>query len=1078
VEFTGLSIETLDSLAVDALPVAICISDREGRIVRCNQRAVELWGRPLTPADLERVSAAAVIRTGQATRDVPLIIERRDGTTIHTRVTVIPITGAHGSAAAAITTFLEIQTDPDSELHRARLAAIVVSSDDAILSKTLDGTIEYWNIGAERMYGYTAEEAIGQHISLIIPSDRRDEEAEVLARLRRGEKIDHFETVRRAKDGRLFDVSMTVSPIKSSDGRVVGASNVARDITEQRLAHQALARSRRRYQRIFETAGVSIWDEDFTAVRAALDELRASGVRDFAVYFSERPEEVERCIGLVRVVDVNETTLRMFGATDKRSLLESLTSVFMPETREIFAQELVALADGRTSFEAESMLRTLHGDRVDVLVSITFPTTGEPADSVLVTLTDITLQKLAEQARRDSEALFHEMADTAPAMLWISDPSGAWTFLSRQWYELTAQEPESALGLGWLNALHPDDRDSAADAVFEATDQRRPFHFECRLLQPDGEPRWTIIAGQPRLGGDGEFLGFVGSAIDITERRKAEEAVIDEVHTRETLSRVGAALASELDPDTLIQSAIDAATALTSAQWGVFFFSAGDDNGNVRDHRAASGVSTDAFPDPSGIAVPSRRHPVIVRIDDLLVAETAEADEVDRRWLPRDVVVRSYLSVPVVSRTGDVRGGVCFGHARAGVFLPKHEQLASGIASWAALALDNASLYKEAQEANRAKDEFIATLSHELRTPLNAMLGWAHMLRANVLPPETQRRALDTLERNVRTQAQLVDDLLDVSRIVAGKLHIKGEDVDLTTTVVSAADTVRPAAVAKGIAFSVVVDPDRQVIVSGDPDRLRQILWNLLTNAVKFTPKGGVVEIELRCSETSASIIVTDTGQGIGQDFLRHVFERFRQADSTASRRHGGLGLGLAIVRHLTEAHGGSVSAESPGEGLGATFTVHLPVHEVRPREQASHSGEPRGTALAGLRLLLVDDEPDTREVLRVLLEIQGATVTVASSAGEALDLLRRRQPTDVLLADIGMPEQDGYALIEAVRALPTPEAIVPAVAVTAYVSSRDRARAFKAGYGWHVAKPVDPDQLVAVVAAAARSQPSSSQPS
>ncbi len=776
-------------------------------------------------------------------------------------------------------------------------------------------------------------------------------------------------------------------------------------------------------------------------------------------------------MGLVRVVDINETTLRMFGATDKRALLASLDTVFTPEARDIFAQELVSLAEGHTGFEAESVLRTLHGDRVDVLVSITFPAPSDPADSVLVTLTDITLQKLAEQARRDSEALFHEMADTAPAMLWISDPTGAWTFLSRQWYELTGQEPENALGLGWLNVLHPDDRDSAADAVFEATDQRRPFHFECRVSQPDADSRWTIIAGQPRIGTDGEFLGFVGSAIDITERRKAEEAVIEEVHTRETLSRVGAALASELDPDTLIQAAIDAATALTSAQWGVFFFSVVDDDGNTHEHRAVSGLAPEAFAGPPDTSDDFHRL-AVVRVDDLL-SDESDAQEINRRWLPQDLLVRSYLSVPVVSRTGDVRGGVCFGHTRAGVFRPKHEQLATGIAAWAALALDNASLYKEAQEANRAKDEFIATLSHELRTPLNAMLGWAHMLRANVLPPETQRRALETLERNVRTQAQLVDDLLDVSRIVAGKLHIKGDEVDLTTVVTSAADTVRPASVAKGIMFRVIADPDQQVIVMGDVDRLRQILWNLLTNAVKFTPKGGRVEIELRATDASASVVVTDTGQGIRQDFLRHVFERFRQADGTASRRHGGLGLGLAIVRHLTEAHGGSVSAESPGEGLGATFTVHLPVREVRTRSKTTQTPEPRGTALAGLRVLLVDDEADTRDVLRVLLEVQGANVTAASSAGEALDLLRR-QPTDVLLADIGMPEQDGYALIEAVRALPAPESVVPAVAVTAYVSSRDRAHAFKAGYGWHVAKPVDPDQLIAVVAAAARSHPSS----
>ena len=1074
----GFSLDTLDSLALEALPIALCVTDRDGRLIRFNRSAEELWGRPPEAADIARGPAAEAIRTGTTVRDVVLVVQRADGSSVLTRVTASPIADSSGTTVAAVSSFIEHTADIDNDINRARLAAIVVSSEDAIISKTLDGVIESWNTGAERVFGFTAEEAIGQHISLIIPPDRQEEEARVLARLRRGEKIEHFETVRRAKDGRLVDVSMSVSPIKGSDGRIVGASHVARDITERRLADEALARSRRRYQRIFETASVSIWEEDFTAVRAALDDLRAAGVRDFARYFAERPDEVERCMGLVRVVDINETTVRMFGAQDKRALLDSITTVYTAEARDVFARELVALAEGQTTFEGESVLRTLRGGRVDVLVSITFPVAGEPADSVLVTLTDITLQKLAEQARRDSEALFHEMADTAPAMLWISDATGAWTFLSRQWYELTGQQPESAFGRGWLDAVHPDDRGSAADAVSEATAARRAFQFECRLLQPEaGEPRWTIIAGQPRRGVDGEFLGFVGSAIDITDRRKAEEVVIEEVHGRETLSRVGATLAAELDPDRLIQSAIDAATALTGAQWGVFLFTAGDESGVTHEHRAASGLPTSAFAEAAFPVGAPQRRAGIVRIDDLTAVEP-DSGETGQRWLPPNMPVRSYLSVPVVSRTGDVRGGLVFGHSRAGMFQPKHETLASGIAAWAALALDNASLYKEAQEANRAKDEFIATLSHELRTPLNAMLGWAHMLRANVLPPETQRRALETLERNVRTQAQLVDDLLDVSRIVAGKLHLKGEDVDLTTVVTSAADTVRPAAAAKGISFRVVADPNRQVIVTGDADRLRQILWNLLNNAVKFTPRGGRVEIELQCTENTATVSVSDTGQGIRPDFLGHVFERFRQADSTASRRHGGLGLGLAIVRHLTEAHGGSVSVESPGEGLGATFTVQLPVREVRTGPKSGECAEARGTALAGLRVLLVDDETDTREVLRVLLEVQGATVITASSAGEALDLLRRH-PTDVLLADIGMPDQDGYALIEAVRALPTSEAIVPAVAVTAYVSARDRARAFKAGYGWHVAKPVDPEQLIAAVSAAARSHPSTStQPS
>ncbi len=1070
-EVTRFSPDALGSQALDALPVAVCIRDRDGRIIRVNQQACALWARTPTVEDLAAYPTEQVFRGGEPLRDASFVLGRDDGSSVPVRVTVAPIADAQGSVVATITTLAEDRSDEDAGLDRARLAAIVVSSDDAIVSKTLDGIITSWNLGAERLFGYSEDEAVGKHISLIIPSDRRDEEAEVLARLRRGEKIDHFETIRQAKNGRRLNVSLTVSPIKSSDGRIVGASKVARDITDRRLADEAIARSRRRYHRIFEGAGVSIWDEDFTAVRAALDDLRASGVRDFDAYFRERPQEIDRFIGLVRVVDVNETTLRMFRAPDKAKLVDSVTTALTKETREVFAQELVALAEGRPRFEAEAELRTVHGERLDVLVSITFPMPGESADNVLVTMTDITAQKRAEQAGRDSAALFHEMADTAPAMLWISDASGAWTFVSRQWSALTDQSAVSALGLGWLDVVHPDDRDSATDAVFEATQQQRPFHFECRLTRAQQEDCWTIIAGQPRFSVEGEFLGFVGSAIDITERRKAEEAVIDEVHTRETLSRVGAASASELDLYRLTMAAIYAATTLTSAQWGVFVYSVEDDAGVTHRRHAVSGLSMDAFDESSLALVDARQSEgEITRADDLVVDAEGEGAGA---LLPRDIVVRSYLAVPILSRTGDVRGGLYFGHGRPGVFQPKHEQIASGIASWAALALDNARLFTEVQEANRAKDEFMATLSHELRTPLNAMLGWAHMLRSHVLPPDTQRRALDTLERNVRAQAQLVDDLLDVSRIVAGKLRIKGEEVDLTAVVASAADTVRPAAVAKGLTLHITVDAAKQVIVIGDADRLRQILWNLLTNAVKFTPKNGRIDVELRHTDAGAAIVVADTGQGIRHDFLRHVFERFRQADSTSSRRHGGLGLGLAIVRHLTEAHGGSVSAESEGEGRGATFTVHLPVHAIRRGIDASADmRKHQGSALAGLRILLVDDEPDTREVIRVLLEFEGASVVVAASAGEALDLLRRH-PTDVMLADIGMPEQDGYALIEAVRSLRTAEAMIPAIAVTAYVSTRDRTRAFAAGYGWHLAKPVDPEQLVAAVAAAAGSNAS-----
>ncbi len=306
---------------------------------------------------------------------------------------------------------------------------------------------------------------------------------------------------------------------------------------------------------------------------------------------------------------------------------------------------------------------------------------------------------------------------------------------------------------------------------------------------------------------------------------------------------------------------------------------------------------------------------------------------------------------------------------------------------------------------------------------------------------------------------------------MSGRLQLKADDVELGAVIGSAIETIRPAATAKDLNLR-FEPPDANVIVTGDADRLRQIFWNLLTNAVKFTPAHGGIDVEMRPVDAGIEVAVRDTGLGIGRDFLHHVFERFRQADSSHSRRHGGLGLGLAIVRHLVEAHGGTVGVDSPGEGQGATFTVRLPVRSVRGPQRPSTGAEPRhGAALSGLHVLVLDDERDAREFLAALLLIHGAEVDIASSAGEALGIIANRR-VDVLLADLGLPDRDGYALIQAIRSLdPAMGGAVPAVAVTAYAGLRERARAFEAGYGWHVAKPVDPDQLLSVVVAAAKSR-------
>jgi signal transduction histidine kinase/DNA-binding response OmpR family regulator len=410
-----------------------------------------------------------------------------------------------------------------------------------------------------------------------------------------------------------------------------------------------------------------------------------------------------------------------------------------------------------------------------------------------------------------------------------------------------------------------------------------------------------------------------------------------------------------------------------------------------------------------------------------------------------------------------------------------------------AQALDRAYLFdvaqlerRRAEEANRAKDEFLAVVSHELRTPLNAILGWAKMLNAGSLSLEQTRKATATIERNAVAQAQLIDDLLDVSRIITGQMRIKGEPVDLAAVLEAALDIVRPAADAKGVRLLSDFDPATSLLL-GDADRLQQVFWNLLSNAVKFTPLGGRVTVRLRHAEACLVIEVEDSGQGIQADFLPHVFQRFRQQDASTARKTGGLGLGLAIVRHLVELHGGGVDVASEGSGKGSTLSVWLPTNasfgrapsEPAPVSEQVPSGRAPGTLqpmvgqLRGLRLLVVDDDVDARELLTSVLVRFEAQVTSAASASEALDRLQAEHP-DMLISDIGMPIEDGYALMERVRRLPPDHGgRTPAVALTAYAHKADRAKALLAGYDAHAPKPIDPNELVRIVLAiAARNVP------
>ena len=501
-----------------------------------------------------------------------------------------------------------------------------------------------------------------------------------------------------------------------------------------------------------------------------------------------------------------------------------------------------------------------------------------------------------------------------------------------------------------------------------------------------------------------------------------------------------------------------------------------DEEENVLVVRAAKGFESEVeqrvrVPIGSGLAgrVAAERRPIAMA--------DIERDEAISHH-PIEAGIRSLLDVPLVVG-GRVIGVISIGSKSRRVFATTEIELLELAAERIAVAIDGARAYEAeqraraaAEAANRAKDEFFAMLSHELRTPLGAILSWAHLLRSGRLDAAGTGRAVQTIDRNARLQAQLINDLLDVSRITAGKLELDLRVVDPASVVEAALSALRPEADAAGLVVDAAIDHSLGAL-RADPDRLQQVMSNLLSNAIKFTPRGGRIEVRLERAGSQATIAVNDTGPGVAADLLPHVFERFRQGEGPATRRHGGLGLGLTIVRHLVELHGGTVEVESPGELGGATFIVRLP---LLPSEAAGGPeiqrlaplpvGPPRAD---GLHVLLVDDDANTLDSLRALFEHYGARVTAVPSAAEALRALESLRP-DVLVSDIAMPDEDGYQLIARVRELDRERGgAIPAVALTAFAADDDRVRALVAGYDVHLSKPVDPEEVVAFVTQLAR---------
>ncbi|WP_437751183.1 ATP-binding protein [Sorangium sp. So ce1389] len=630
-------------------------------------------------------------------------------------------------------------------------------------------------------------------------------------------------------------------------------------------------------------------------------------------------------------------------------------------------------------------------------------------------------ERIAEEMQESSQR-FRMIANLLPHSLWMSRQDGTIEYYNSRWSDYAGGGIEH-LRVGWAAVLHPEDAPRFLSRWDECRKTGEDFDIEARVRRHDGAYRWHLHRARAlrfRYPA-GAIYRWIGTCTDIDDLKRAEA---------------------------------EAAALIGGAPIGIGLL-----DGELRWLQV-----NEALAAMSGLP---REALLGRRIDEV-------APELEARLGP---LYRGVLSSGEPLLSQEVTDG-----AQAGPNAARHYlvngcpvRIGSDIIGLATLILDiteRKRAERRAEEASRLKDEFLATVSHELRTPLNAILGWAAMMSSGLFSEERRGHAIKVIERNARAQTQLIEDLLDVSRITSGKLRMEATPVEPLSVVESALDVVQPAAEAKQLRLERALERGAPLTVVADPGRLQQIVWNLLSNAVKFTPEGGTVRTSLRRAGKLVEISVEDSGRGIPADFLPHVFERFRQADASATREHAGLGLGLAIVRHLVELHGGTIEARSGGGGQGATFVVRLPLAEPRPGAQGERpegpSRKPRLTAfeedLAGLRVLVVDDERDAREVLGSALAHCRAQVELAWGAVQGLELVRRLRP-DLLLADIAMPGEDGFTLIRKIRALPPEEGgRVAAIAVTASASEEDRGRALRAGFDLHLPKPVDLPTLLTFI--------------
>lgn len=956
-----------------------------------------------------------------------------------------------------------------------RYRIVAETASDALITIDESSTILFINRAAEKIFGYALEKMLGQPLTMLMPEYLRHLHQAGLHRyIETGHKHISWEAVELPglhKSGLEIPLELSFGEYEKDGKRFF--TGIVRDISDRKHTERRL---------VAQYAVTRVLSESITLDEAAPKILQAICENlDYqvgALWQVDREMDVLRCVETWHVSSMPETELEVISKGRVFARGAGFPGHVWASGEPLWVKDIVT--DGNFPRAPFAEKGNLHGAVAfplligsDTLGVIEFFTNEvrQPDEDLLKMMSAVGSQiglfierRRAEANLQLSEQSYRYLADAMPQIVWTARPDGYTDYYNRRWLEYTGMTLEQTQGWGWQPVLHPEDIEHCLRRWATAVETGEAYEIEYRFRRAsDGTYRWHLGRGVPMRGESGEIVKWFGTATDIDDRKRAEDSL-------RFIAEASEMLASSLDYETTLSNVAQLAVPRL-ADWCVVHVIEEDS----RPQQLAAAHTDDAKLEllrelnrryPSGLetahgyrrVVQTGKSELLPEITDQLLADVARDDE--HLKLLRELGLKSTLCVPLIARERTL-GAITFATAESGrVYDSSALALAEDLAQRAASAVDNARLYQEAQRANRTKEEFLATLSHELRTPLTPIIGWIHMIRRGMLKSEDLDSTLAVVENNSQALTRLINDLLDMSAILSGKMRIEKLPVPLNSTVKEAVETVRTLAEKRDIKLEARFFENDYIIIHGDRTRLIQIFWNILANAVKFSNDGSHVWATCEANEREACVVIEDEGLGITPEFLPYVFERFRQADSSKTRTHGGLGIGLALVKSFVETHGGSVTAESAGEGRGSRFTVRLPRLVVPVEDKASSVKRVEARALPkGIKVLVVEDAPDTLEMLRQTLKVRGCVVTPFESAAEALSAAQDAT-FDLIISDIGMPEMDGYELIRCLRKL-SHLSNVPAIALTGYAAEGDINAALDAGFDTHIAKPVDPADLL-----------------